>query len=154
MLPQDFNRTFDALADPKFFRKQEGDAMFDDEHQAALAMCLSRWSRSTQGRATLDVFADIGKRTETHFGSGRFKLSLPMSSDLAQTSVDSKNSPESYWTNPLSFAVIPEQSPELTTELQKADLVIFKGDLNYRKLTRCVHDLGITGTKILTLHLQ
>lgn len=59
-----------------------------------------------------------------------------MSSNLQQTSEESKQSVESYWTNPLSFAVIPEQSPDLISELQKADLVIFKGDLNYRKLTR------------------
>ena len=45
VLPQDFERTFDALADPEFFRKQEGDKIFDSEHQAALAMCLSRWSK-------------------------------------------------------------------------------------------------------------
>jgi hypothetical protein len=47
VLPQDFERTFDALANPDFFKKQKGDKMFDEEHQAALAMCLSRWSKIT-----------------------------------------------------------------------------------------------------------
>lgn len=59
-----------------------------------------------------------------------------MTPDLDKTTKESKVSPEAYWTNPLSFAVIPEHSPELLSDLQKADLVIFKGDLNYRKLTR------------------
>ena len=64
-----------------------------------------------------------------------------MTSNLEQTAEESKTSFESYWTNPLSFAVIPEQSPKLLSELQKADLVIFKGDLNYRKLTRYESEL-------------
>lgn len=45
VLPLDFERTLDALADPNFFKKQDGDEIFDSEHQAALAMCLSRWSK-------------------------------------------------------------------------------------------------------------
>lgn len=72
----------------------------------------------------------------THFGTGKFKTSLPMQSNLVDTGKASAASPMAYWTNPLSFAVIPERSPELLKELQKADLTIFKGDLNYRKLTR------------------
>jgi hypothetical protein len=59
-----------------------------------------------------------------------------MQSNLVDTGKASAASPMAYWTNPLSFAVIPERSPELLKELQKADLTIFKGDLNYRKLTR------------------
>lgn len=74
--------------------------------------------------------------SETHFATGRFKVTLPTTSTLQQTTQESKTSADKYWTNPLSFAVIPEQSPELLADLQKADLVVFKGDLNYRKLTR------------------
>lgn len=88
-------------------------------------------------------------RLETHLSTGKFKVTLPTSSNLQQTTQDSKNSPEAYWTNPLSFAVIPEQCPELLQDLQKADLVIFKGDLNYRKLTRLV-DLSHVYAQSLT----
>ncbi|KAJ1674562.1 Hairy/enhancer-of-split with YRPW motif protein 2 [Spiromyces aspiralis] len=44
-----------------------------------------------------------------------------------------------YWTGLLSYHYLPEMAPELWRDvLQKGDLLIFKGDLNYRKLT---HDL-------------
>lgn len=46
VLPEDFDKTLDALADPAFFRKEDGDRVTDAEHEAALAMCLSRWRES------------------------------------------------------------------------------------------------------------
>ena len=39
-----------------------------------------------------------------------------------------------YWTLPHDFAAMRSTSPELYQELRQADYVIFKGDLNYRKL--------------------
>ena len=39
-----------------------------------------------------------------------------------------------YWTSPLDFAAMPELCPELYNQLTQADLLVFKGDLNYRKL--------------------
>lgn len=40
-----------------------------------------------------------------------------------------------YWTGPGSYWRLPKVDPELLTGLQGSELVIFKGDLNYRKLT-------------------
>ncbi|XP_072001506.1 damage-control phosphatase ARMT1 [Engystomops pustulosus] len=40
-----------------------------------------------------------------------------------------------FWTLPHEYCTMAEVAPDLYTELQKSDLVLFKGDLNYRKLT-------------------
>lgn len=39
-----------------------------------------------------------------------------------------------FWTTPVSFQDTPRLAPDLFEALQKSRLVIFKGDLNYRKL--------------------
>lgn len=40
-----------------------------------------------------------------------------------------------FWTLPHEFCVMSQVAPGLYAELQKAHLILFKGDLNYRKLT-------------------
>lgn len=41
-----------------------------------------------------------------------------------------------FWTTPFSFHDMPSRAPALFKELQESYLVILKGDLNYRKLTK------------------
>uniref|UniRef100_H3A8M1 Sugar phosphate phosphatase n=1 Tax=Latimeria chalumnae TaxID=7897 RepID=H3A8M1_LATCH len=41
----------------------------------------------------------------------------------------------SFWTLPHEFRDMAEVAPDLHAELQKSNLIFFKGDLNYRKLT-------------------
>ena len=43
--------------------------------------------------------------------------------------------PNRYWTAGGSYWRLPSEAPELLDDLKAAELVIFKGDLNYRKLT-------------------
>ncbi|XP_036405954.1 damage-control phosphatase ARMT1 [Megalops cyprinoides] len=40
-----------------------------------------------------------------------------------------------FWTLPHEFCDMAADAPDLYTTLQKSDLIFFKGDLNYRKLT-------------------
>ncbi|PHH54759.1 Protein-glutamate O-methyltransferase [Ceratocystis fimbriata CBS 114723] len=46
--------------------------------------------------------------------------------------------PNRFWTHGSSFDAMPAEAPTLFADLQASELVIFKGDLNYRKLTRDV----------------
>ncbi|CAG8462185.1 12486_t:CDS:2 [Funneliformis caledonium] len=39
-----------------------------------------------------------------------------------------------FWTSPYAYWHLKEQAPELFSDISKSSLVIFKGDLNYRKL--------------------
>lgn len=42
-----------------------------------------------------------------------------------------------FWTTGYTFWALPEEAPDVFHELSKSNLVIFKGDLNHRKLTYC-----------------
>lgn len=65
--------------------------------------------------------------------------------------------PNRFWTHAGSFSEMPTTDKDLFEDLKTSELVIFKGDLNYRKLTG---DVSLTKTTIpeiqepLTNHLE
>lgn len=46
--------------------------------------------------------------------------------------------PHAFWTTQGAFWRMPHEAPELFEDLKESELVLFKGDLNYRKLTNDV----------------
>ncbi|KAH8253938.1 hypothetical protein KR032_007821 [Drosophila birchii] len=64
------------------------------------------------------VLSELGKKWQRLTEEGRFQLSPQ----------------EHFWTSPYEYYRMPEVNPELYERLKEAQLVIFKGDLNYRKL--------------------
>lgn len=72
---------------------------------------------------------ELGQRWKTLFDQGIFKMSvLPTYQLGTQSNAD-------FWCTPYSYPQMTEKAPQLVQELKQSNLVIFKGDLNYRKLT-------------------
>lgn len=76
----------------------------------------------------LEILSSQADRWSNHVETGRFKLSVPLDTKLGQPTPLG-----GFWTTQYPYQEMPEKDPGLFQELQKSDLVIFKGDLNYRK---------------------
>ena len=72
----------------------------------------------------LDNLTTFATRLQSNLLSGKFRLSVPLDSELGF---------DDFWTTQYAYQDMPNVAPELTAVLAKSGLVIFKGDLNYRK---------------------
>ncbi|XP_013118238.1 damage-control phosphatase ARMT1 [Stomoxys calcitrans] len=68
-----------------------------------------------------EVLNKFGRQCSKNFNENRFKLCPPLEKEY-------------FWTTPFEFYRMQEVSPSLYAQLCSSSLIIFKGDLNYRKL--------------------
>ncbi|KAG2003504.1 DUF89 domain-containing protein [Coprinopsis cinerea AmutBmut pab1-1] len=109
VLPIDFVTIIDQLLDPAFFSDvaEQDTSLLVSEQVKGMA---SRW--------------------KSYVESGVFELSVPLDTPIG---ADAKAG--EFWTTPYPYWNLHEHDPALFESLKKSGLVIFKGDLNYRKLT-------------------
>ncbi|KAJ7041226.1 DUF89 domain-containing protein [Mycena alexandri] len=106
--PADFAETISSLLDPTFLPP------LADVNPAHLQSMVERWVRYING--------------------GIFALSIPATTPLGGGSDGAAELAE-FWTSPAPYWDMRLYAPKLWNTLKTSNLVIFKGDLNYRKLT-------------------
>jgi uncharacterized protein with ATP-grasp and redox domains len=106
VVPADFASLLGALANPQSFYSTPSE---DEKHQGKTPIPLSE--------TEVDELWDLFDQWSTFHGEGQLVLR-----------------PNRFWTAAGSFWRLPAEAPSLYEDLQTSELVIFKGDLNYRKL--------------------
>ncbi|RDX41169.1 DUF89 domain-containing protein [Lentinus brumalis] len=112
--PADFKSATKSLLSPTFFP--------EDNTSDAPAATASKESR--------EHLYTMVKRWESYIQSGVFSLSVPIDYPLGASDVKAN-----FWTSPYPYWNMEKLAPELFADLRQSSLAIFKGDLNFRKLT-------------------
>jgi len=107
VLPSDFAALLNVLADPQTFYSAPSD---EQRNAGTTPQPLSQ--------KEIDKLSFLFSRWGNFHAEGQLAIR-----------------PNDFWTNGGSFWRLPTSEPRLHEDLKEAELVIFKGDLNYRKLT-------------------
>ncbi|KAF8623299.1 hypothetical protein AX17_007471 [Amanita inopinata Kibby_2008] len=110
--PPDFVATLESLRDASpFFAINAPSLVSSFEHLGAM---VTRWQK--------------------YLDEGVFSLSVSLETPLGGVGAPHAEL-AAFWTSPHPYWDLKSHSPALFDELKRSDLVVFKGDLNYRKLT-------------------
>ncbi|PVF95112.1 DUF89 domain-containing protein [Serendipita vermifera] len=90
------------------------------------------WTNMADPSINTEALSIISSRFQERVQQGVFQLSVPLDTKLGQAV---PGSGYEFWTSPSAYWYMQDEAPQLVEELSKSSLVIFKGDLNYRKLT-------------------
>ncbi|KAF8430365.1 DUF89 domain-containing protein [Tirmania nivea] len=105
VLPRDFFDLLSALQDPLKFFSESPEGSSDSTPAASLTA------------KQVSTLSHLFNNLSTHHSEGRLVIR-----------------PNLFWTTSHSYHRLPHVNEELKADLQASQLVIFKGDLNYRKL--------------------
>jgi len=76
-----------------------------------------------------EYLQNMVQRWQSYIDSGVFALSVPTNTPLGGSNVKAD-----FWTSPYPYWDMKERAPEVWETLKNSGLVVFKGDLNFRKL--------------------
>ena len=107
VLPGDFAELLNALADPQAFYTTPSD---EEKHAGKTPQALSE--------KEADDLSFLFERWSSFHQEGQLLIR-----------------PNRFWTEAGSYWRLPKMEPRLYEDLMESELVVFKGDLNYRKLT-------------------
>ncbi|KAK0636385.1 putative UPF0364 protein [Bombardia bombarda] len=107
VLPSDFGMLLNALAGPRHFYETPTE---EDQLQDKTPKALEE--------KEVEDLQFLFAEWSTFHGEGQLRMR-----------------PNRFWTHPGSFWRLPYEAKDLYEDLKESELVIFKGDLNYRKLT-------------------
>ena len=110
VLPADFAALLNVMQNPQAFFTTPSD---DDKHTGTTPSPLSQ--------DEVDLFSFLFESWSKLHQEGKLIIR-----------------PNRFWTQGCSYWSLPQADPDLFSDLKDAELCIFKGDLNYRKLTKDV----------------
>lgn len=117
VVPHDFAALLSAMQDPKAF--YDDDSLdLDDKNNGG----DDKNNKKAAPAPLSDADADAVKFLFDHWSALHAEGQLIVR-------------PNRFWTHAGSFWRLPALAPELLDDLRESELVVFKGDLNYRKLT-------------------